>query len=201
MDCHKEHSARTCRHCRRPSSYGMQDPELVFNELGLRPGRVFLDLGCGAGEYSLKAASIVGPRGRVYALDHKRDIVQSLIEDARSRGLHNIEAMEADVAAPLPLEDNAADVCLISTVLHIFTLSQVEKVIFSEMRRVLKPNGLLAVIECGKEDLSFGPPLEMRLTPEEIETAAARGGFVRSKMINLGFNYMLMLIPGGEDPG
>lgn len=43
-------------HGRGPSSFRMHDPRKVFNALALERGDVFLDLGCGPGEYAMEAA-------------------------------------------------------------------------------------------------------------------------------------------------
>ena len=37
-----------------------------------------------------------------------------------------------------------------------------------EIKRLLKPNGKLAIIEIKKEDTPFGPPLGIRFSPEEL---------------------------------
>jgi len=39
----------------------------------------------------------------------------------------------------------------------------------NEVKRLLKPKGKLAIIEIKKEETPFGPPLEIRLSPEELK--------------------------------
>lgn len=51
------------------SSFGLVDHTKVFNELRLRRGITFLDLGCGRGEYAIAASKIVGDNGLVYGID------------------------------------------------------------------------------------------------------------------------------------
>jgi len=48
-NCKHEHNRRSGAHrrIRGPSSFHMHDPEIVFDDLALKPGDVFLDLGCG----------------------------------------------------------------------------------------------------------------------------------------------------------
>ncbi|MCK4972036.1 MAG: methyltransferase domain-containing protein, partial [Candidatus Heimdallarchaeota archaeon] len=43
--------------------------EKVVEEIGIQPGNVVLDYGCGLGSFSIPAAKIVGEKGKVYALD------------------------------------------------------------------------------------------------------------------------------------
>jgi len=44
-------------------------PERILREAGIRNGMTVLDFGCGPGGFSLAAAKLVGPGGRVYAAD------------------------------------------------------------------------------------------------------------------------------------
>ncbi len=176
---------------RGPSSFWMHDPEAVFNELSLKPGDHFLDLGCGPGEYSIYAAGLVGDSGVVYALEKWAYMIDGLKEEADDRGIGNIKPMTADITEPLPIHDQSMDVCLLSTVLHIFRLPDIEKPLFPEIRRILKPGGRVAVIECKREDQPFGPPKHMRLSPEMVERAVSKYGFTKLGLKDLGYNYMI----------
>lgn len=169
----------------------MHDPEIIFKELGLKKGDVFLDLGCGPGDYSIHATSIVGPTGFVYSLDKWEEMINNLKHDAASQGLENIEAMSADITEALAIKDNSIDVCLISTVLHIPGVTDHLEDICSEIIRVLVPHGRLAVIECKKEDTPTGPPLHLRLSPNVVEAEFSQYGFKKIGLLDLGYNYMI----------
>ena len=169
----------------------MHDPRVVFDELALKEGDCFLDMGCGPGDYVLQASKIVGNSGTVYGLDKWKYLMDGLAAKADSQGLRNIKAMVSDITGPLPIEEDCVDVCLLSTVLHIFNLSKIGKTIFNEITRVLKPGGRLAIIECKKEHQSFGPPIRLRLSPEEIEEALRPYVFERRRLIDLGYNYLI----------
>ncbi|NYT08747.1 MAG: methyltransferase domain-containing protein, partial [Methanosarcinales archaeon] len=106
------------RRCR--SSFWIHDPEQVFSELNLREGDCFLDMGCGSGDYAIRASEIVGNSGKVFALDRWQDGIDDLTEKAGSLRLNNLRAIAADITAPLPIEDGSIDVCFLATVLHIF---------------------------------------------------------------------------------
>lgn len=174
------------------SSFWMHDPELVFSSLCLKEGDSFLDMGCGPGDYSIRASEIVGDSGIVYALDRWEDVIDELAEKALSRGLKNIRAIVSDIKEHLPVDDESVDLCFISTVLHSLDLADVEKSLFSEIHRVLKPGGRVAIIECKKEAQPFGPPMSMRLSPEEIDGSMARYGFRKMDLFDLGYNYMIL---------
>ncbi len=185
-------ASKGCMGGRGPSSFWMQSPDLVFDALDIDRGERVLDLGCGAGDYAVKAAHLVGEKGRIDAVDHWPPIVAAMSETATMLGLDQIRAIEGDIIhPPLPLEDNAVDHCLLFTVLHIFDLETTGARIFREVARVLKPGGCLAVLECKKEEMPFGPPIQMRLAPKEVESALFGNGFIKTGYRDLGYNYLI----------
>ncbi|KIX11108.1 class I SAM-dependent methyltransferase [Dethiosulfatarculus sandiegensis] len=190
------------RRGRGPSSYWMHDPQLVFQKLKLRPGDLVADLGCGPGDYSLEAAREVQPEGHVFALDRWGDALTALTERARENGIHNLEIMEANIVSMLPLGDGTMDLCLISTVLHIFPWPKFDLNLFPEIVRVLKPGGRLAIIECKKEETNWGPPMNLRISPEEMNRGLKPYGFTQINYTDLGKTYMIIFErPGKAIPG
>ncbi|MFA5270874.1 MAG: methyltransferase domain-containing protein [Candidatus Omnitrophota bacterium] len=173
------------------SSFCMHDSGVVFDELKIKSGDTFLDLGCGAGDYAIHASKIVGDYGLVYALDRWEEVISGLASKAASQGLNNIKAIVADISSRLPIDSRRIDVCLIATVLHGFDLTSSGITLFNEVRRILKPHGRIAIIECKKEDTPFGPPIHLRLSAKEIEDIVIPCGFSKMRLTNLGYNYML----------
>ena len=64
---------------------------------GLTEGMTVIDAGAGPGHATLDLAEIVGPRGRVIALERSRRFLDALEERAGARGLRNIETVETDL--------------------------------------------------------------------------------------------------------
>jgi 2-polyprenyl-3-methyl-5-hydroxy-6-metoxy-1,4-benzoquinol methylase len=58
---------------------------------GLREGMRVLDIGCGTGAVSSLAAKLVGPRGRVVAIDRSETAIEVAVECAREENMSNIE--------------------------------------------------------------------------------------------------------------
>jgi ubiquinone/menaquinone biosynthesis C-methylase UbiE len=82
----------------------------------------------------------------------------------------NIEPIETDITTTTPLAKSSVDLIYLSTVLHGFSKDQIES-FNKEVKRLLKPNGRLAVIEIHKHDTPFGPPLHIRFSPAELKQA------------------------------
>ena len=113
--------------------------EKRLKEVGVKPGQCVLDYGCGPGSYSICAAQMVEKSGKVYALDIHRLAVQRVQETASKMGLTNIETICSNCATGLP--DKTIDIVLLYGVSHLF--SDPYRV-FAELRRVLKPTGILS---------------------------------------------------------
>jgi len=75
----------------------------AWRRAGFNVGHTLVDIGCGPGFAALDLAEIVGPSGRVVAIDRSRRFLDALEPAARARGLAQIEPLERDLdEAPLP---------------------------------------------------------------------------------------------------
>lgn len=96
-----------------------------------------------------------------------------------------------DVSKRLPLEDDCVDVCLMATVLHDLIKDKTDHAALKEIKRVLKPRGSLAVIEFKKIDGPPGPPVRIRLSPQDLEKHLLPYSFRIKKTMDIGqFNYL-----------
>jgi ubiquinone/menaquinone biosynthesis C-methylase UbiE len=64
---------------------------------GLAEGMTVIDAGAGPGHATMDLAEIVGPKGKVIAIERSRRFLDALELQASARGLHNIQTIEADV--------------------------------------------------------------------------------------------------------
>jgi ubiquinone/menaquinone biosynthesis C-methylase UbiE len=116
-------------------------PHRMLGQLDdIRPGAHVLDFGCGPGSYSIATADLVGPSGKVYAVDIHPLAVQGVQKKAIEKGIPNIETLVTDCKLEIP--DASIDVVLLVYVLHDF---KDPGSILSELGRVLKPDGILVV--------------------------------------------------------
>jgi ubiquinone/menaquinone biosynthesis C-methylase UbiE len=124
----------------------IQPPETILKRSGISSGMRLLDVGCGSGPYTIFMARAVGKDGLVYALDIQKDMLAKLEDKLalpQNKDIINVHPVLAD-AANLPLEDNSLDLALIVSVTREFPDGHK---VFKDIKRVLKPNGLLAVSE------------------------------------------------------
>jgi SAM-dependent methyltransferase len=69
----------------------------AWRRAGFGPGQTIIDLGCGSGNATLDLAEIVGPAGRVIALDKSRRFLDVVETRARERGFANVTTCEIDL--------------------------------------------------------------------------------------------------------
>jgi ubiquinone/menaquinone biosynthesis C-methylase UbiE len=173
------------------SSFSLIDTDALFAELALGKDTVFLDLACGTGLYSLAAAERIGVTGKIFAFDLWPEGIDALNEEIETRQIKRIQTGIVDVTKAIPLEARSVDVCLLATVLHDFMSIHSEKKTLLEIKRVLKPDGTLAVIEFKMMDGPPGPPIQIRIAPETVSDLLASYGFCFIKTLEIGpFNYL-----------
>ncbi len=121
---------------------------LLLQELGLVPGMHVADVGAGTGYYARRIAPLVGPQGRVYAVDVQTEMVAMLREAAARPGLGNIIPVQAEVDDP-KLAPESIDLALMVDVYH--ELEHPHEVL-TRLVQSLKPGGRLVFVEYRAED-------------------------------------------------
>lgn len=174
------------------SSFDLIDPDLLLRSMPLEPAMTVLDLGCGAGKYTLAIAKRLQAPGRIIAIDLWQEGLAALRQTAESIDTVPIEIHTADIRRELPIADDSVDLGLMATVLHDLVHKSDDTTFLSEIRRVLNPKGVLAVVEFKKQDGPPGPPKAIRLRLEEVSALLLRAGFIRfSGVVELGDHIYL----------
>ena len=176
------------------SSFDLIDAEKFFQELDLQKGISFLDVASGRGAYSLAVSDIIGPQGSVFAVDLWPEGIEMLKTAAQERGVENITAFVSDVGRRIPVEDQSIDVCLMATALHDFVEDRIDQGVLTEIVRVVRQTGTLAVMEFKKIDGPPGPPKHIRLSPEDVADRLGPYGFKKERTADVGpYNYLILL--------
>jgi arsenite methyltransferase len=107
------------------------------------PSDVVLDVGSGSGTDVLIASSLVGPAGRVYALDMTDAMRHKLRTTVQRAGAENVEVLEGN-AEEIPLPDASVTVVTSNGVLNL--VPDKPKAI-AEIARVLRPGGRVQIAD------------------------------------------------------
>jgi len=115
----------------------------VLDRVDIRPGERVLELGPGPGAFTIEAARRTEPGGTLVAVDIQPQMIAAVERKVREAGLTNVETHVAS-AYELPLDDESTDRAFLVTVLPEILDRQRA---LAELRRVLKPGGLLSITE------------------------------------------------------
>lgn len=162
------------------------DPREAVKEFGVKEGMMIADFGSGAGHFVLALAPLVGRRGIVYAVDIREEALEVTRGYATMQGALHIRTVRADLEREKGsgLGDASVDIVLCSNILH-----QVEdtSAVLREARRILKPHGVLIVLEW---DGSSPMAPQGAIEKEQMQELAREAGFVPQRHISAGeFHY------------
>jgi len=118
----------------------------------LRPGMRLIDCGCGPGSITVDLAQAVAP-GDAIGLDLRAEALPQGRQLARARGLSNVTFQVANLYQ-LPFPDAAFDAAFACAVLQHLAAPRAA---LQEMRRVLKPRGVLGILD-GSSPSTFRYP-------------------------------------------
>lgn len=153
---------------------GFFDPAKVLAIFGLDRGvQDLVEFGCGYGTFTLAAAGIAS--GIVHALDIEPEMVEVVRQKCVDAGIANVKAVVRDfVFEGTGLANNSMDAALLFNILH----HEEPVALMKEALRVLKPNGMLAVIHWNYDPTTpRGPAMEIRPRPEQCIEWGRTAGF------------------------
>ncbi len=124
----------------------MQPPAALIRRSGIQPGMRVLEIGCGSGAYTLEMARAVGATGKVVALDIQPGMLEQLknkLTRSENTDIRNVEPLLAS-AYQLPFQNGSFDAAFMITVLQ--EIPDKWRAL-AEVRRTLRPGGIVAVTE------------------------------------------------------
>jgi ubiquinone/menaquinone biosynthesis C-methylase UbiE len=156
-----------------PERQQWQDPEEILSSIGVVPGMVFVDIGCGDGYFALPAARRVGLQGRVYANDIDAGAVDRLRQRAAQEGLDNL-ITEVKEAEETVVCEGCADVVFFGIDLHDF---RDPATVLLNGKRMLRPEGRLVDLDWKDQPMALGPPPEKRFSLDKARNLIGSAGF------------------------
>lgn len=179
----------------RPEREAEENPDLAVSLLGLKPGMIVADIGAGVGYYSLKLAAQVGAQGKVYATDLQPEMLRLLRKRLEKEKVTNIEpVLGSETECNLP--DQSIDLAILVDVYHEF--SEPRKMLAS-LRRALKPDGRLVLLEFRKEDPNVPIREEHKMSVTIVKQELTADGYALDKLLSdLPWQHIFFFKKAGE---
>lgn len=160
-------------------------PFQTLERLGLKKGDIVADIGCGTGYFTIPAVEVVGMSSRIYAMDISIEMLKEVEKKASEAGVTNIRGIKTD-EYDLKVDDLSVDFIIMSNVLH--EIEDKGKII-AEISRILKKGGTLAIVEWEKKQGEFGPPVDERLSFEDVASMLSQNSYESIERYVIGTDF------------
>ncbi len=171
------------------------DVNIILSKAGVGEKMKVADLGCGAsGHFIFPAASMVGDRGVVYAVDILKTVLETINRKIKQDNINNIKTVwsNLEIFGATKIESGSLDIAFL-----IDTLYQSHKrvEILRETMRLLKRAGKIILVEWKNIALPFGPPSEERVKIDLIKVGSQKLGLKLEEEFFAGqYHYGLIFI-------
>jgi ubiquinone/menaquinone biosynthesis C-methylase UbiE len=150
-----------------------EEPDRALRVLKIAKGATVADVGAGSGYMTERLSALVGPAGRVYATDIQPGMIALLRERIARRKLANVTPLLTMPDNP-GLPDNMLDLVLMVDVYHEL---QQPQTVLRHIRRALKAEGRLVLLEYRGEDPSVPIRPEHKMTVAQARQELEHEGF------------------------
>lgn len=146
--------------------------DLALKNLPITSQSVVADIGAGSGYYTFRIAPKV-PEGKVYAVEIQDEAVQYLQNRSKELGFSNVIPVKGKEASP-NLPDNSIDLAILVDVYHELEYPQE---MLAEIRKSLKPDGKILLIEYRGEDPAVAIKPLHKMTVRQVKKELEANGF------------------------
>lgn len=146
---------------------------LLLDNLGLKTGMTVCDMGCGNGFYAIPIAKLLGPKGRVLAVDIQPEMLFLLRERMEIESVDNITPILGSVDDPY-LPEGSVDLAILVDVYHEFGFPEE---MLAALRKSLKPDGRIVLVEFRAEDDDVPIKPEHKMTKKQVNRELVANGF------------------------
>ncbi|MFN3188477.1 MAG: class I SAM-dependent methyltransferase [Candidatus Paceibacteria bacterium] len=142
-------------------------PEVVASHFHVREGDMIADFGAGSGYFTPVFALATGPTGRVLACEIQKSLVEKIGCVARQCGHSNVDVLWCDIEEErgIPLNDDILDA---GGLINTFFQIEDKATAVREIHRVIRPGGVIHVIEWNDSYAGIGPSLEQVVDKEAL---------------------------------
>ena len=156
-----------------------EQPQLVIDALEIKPGQTIADLGAGSGYYSFRIAPLVGPTGKVLAIDIEPTMLEVISQRASREHVTNVATVRSSARDP-NLAPGSVDLLFMVDVYH--ELEYPYEVI-TKVRAALKPGGRVALIEYRAEDPEVAIKPVHKMSERQVRREMQAAGFKHVKTV------------------
>lgn len=149
-----------------------ENTNLALASLPLKSNSVVADVGAGSGFYTFRVAQKI-PKGKVYAVEIQDDAIAYLKKKALDDRLSNVEVVKGTEKAP-NLPANSIDLAFMVDVYHEL---EYPEAYLAALRKALKPNGQLLLLEYKEEDPTVAIKPEHKMSVRQAKKELAANGF------------------------
>jgi ubiquinone/menaquinone biosynthesis C-methylase UbiE len=170
------------------STIMFSDPSYNIEQLSLQSGAKVADLGCGSGFYSMVLARAVGDKGKVYAIDVQKGLLDRIKKEAEKEELRNIEVIWGDVddIGGTKLRDDSVDAVVATNLL--FQIENKDN-FAREIKRILKKGGKLLLVDWSSSFGGVGPEQRAVVSQRAGSELFEKNGFVIERQIRAGDHH------------
>ena len=146
--------------------------DIIWEKADLKNPSVLIDIGAGTGFFALLFSEKM-KKGKVYACDISDEMLSWMEDNLPSESKGRVIPVKMEESS-VPLPDAMADLVYMINLHHEF---EEPLRILEEALRLLTRGGKLLILDWKKEQTPEGPPLEIRVTEEAIESQMRKAGF------------------------
>lgn len=169
--------------------------DLIQNKLNVAYGSKLADLGCGgAGFFVMASAQVIGPEGKVYAVDVVRSVLNDLESKAKLLGIENIKTVWSDLEkyGATKINDESMNYTLLINVLF---QNKKHLDILKEAMRLTKKGGKILVVDWREGRFPVGPNPANKISAEQVKLLAQTLNLRLEQEFNAGkFHYGLIFV-------
>ncbi|TSC85206.1 MAG: methylase involved in ubiquinone/menaquinone biosynthesi [Parcubacteria group bacterium Gr01-1014_17] len=168
------------------------NPQKIISQLDLQSGSRVADVGAGSGAYALAAAKAVGEHGKVFAVEVQKELLSRLEREARSKSVHNIEAVwgDAEQENGTHLASGACDAAIIANILF----QALDKTgLAREAARIIKPRGRALVVDWSGSFGGAGPAPSAVVSKQKAQEVFESAGLAFEREIAAGSNHYAII--------
>lgn len=162
------------------------DPQLIIEKAGIGDAMHVADLGCGAtGHFIFPVAKAVGKKGLIYAVDILKNNLHNIERRAKQENLEQVRTVwsNLEIFKATRIEASSLDVAMLINVLY---QSDQRPEMIREAVRMVKPGGILLIVDWNATAAPFGPSLGERVSKDNLKAAAPRLNLELKEEFNAG---------------